>query len=150
MDLNQSVSAVQQIIEYNFTDSTFLKDALCAPGSFFPITSRHGREANERLAVIGDIALKLTLAEPCCLKCSNGPVPGTYDILRQSVESNKNLTAVGLRAGLDTHVSRSQSQVNIGCKAMATAIEAIFGAVYLDSHSTEAVRAVMRTLNMIT
>ena len=68
------------------------------------------------------------------------------------VGSNKNLAAVGRRHGLDACISKNQSQIEIGDIQVATTVEAIIGAVYIDSQLADRidnVRQVMRILGLL-
>lgn len=75
-------------------------------------------------------------------------VSATFDSIRQRVASNNNLNMVGLAHQLDAFVNLSPGQAVISPVTMAATVEAIIGAVYLDSKSMHFVNAVLQTLGL--
>lgn len=67
----------------------------------------------------------------------------------QQVGSNVNLDRAGRRHGLDVFVCRNPSQrAGVSPATMATTVEAILGAVYLDG-GIDNVSQVMQTLGLV-
>ncbi|KAI4121863.1 MAG: hypothetical protein LQ341_007361, partial [Variospora aurantia] len=64
------------------------------------------------------------------------------------VGSNANLNIVGRTANIDTFVNLSGAQRTVAPLTMAVTVEAILGAVYLDSKGIAAVKAVMEKLGL--
>ena len=62
---NRKISKVQRIIGYKFNDQCLLREALQCPGAGSDeIGTRYiSSEGNKRLAIIGDVVLKLAIAE---------------------------------------------------------------------------------------
>lgn len=72
----------------------------------------------------------------------------TSNIL-QTRASNVNLALVGRRMGLDKVVIVNPSQAGmVSDKVMATTVEALIGAVYMDSNSIDAVRPVLAAMGL--
>jgi ribonuclease-3 len=72
------------------------------------------------------------------------------NIISSEIVSNKNLDMIGRRNRIDSLVNRNPSQQGIVSEVTLTAtVEAIIGAVYLDSgRSTAEVRRVMERLGL--
>lgn len=158
------LDAVQDIIRYQFTERLILWEAMQAAGSM--VRSAGGREfvdGNKRLAVIGDTVLQLVLAETWYggsasrgildSACTGGDivlmqVAEQFSQTLSQVASNANLDSIGRQRGLQRFVNGNPSQGQIVSPiTMAATVEAILGAVYLDSNLEE-VGEVMRTLGL--
>ena len=75
--------------------------------------------------------------------------PGNFDVIRQTVASNANLERIGNATGLVAFVNLNRGSGGFVSKAVMTAtVEAILGAVYLDSHM-DTVKRVMNTLGLV-
>ncbi|KAL8974625.1 MAG: hypothetical protein Q9197_001137 [Variospora fuerteventurae] len=157
--------AEMEIIGYTFNDPTLVWEAVSAAGSFTSGGNRQFADGNKRLAVLGDTVLQLALAEHWYdgtgvrgkrhpgLNSSFGCNPakkasGVYDDIRQQVGSNANLSIVGRTANIDAFVNLSGAQRTVAPLTMAVTVEAILGAVYLDSKGIAAVKAVMEKLGL--
>lgn len=71
-----------------------------------------------------------------------------FDQIRLEVGSNPNLDRVGRQTGLLAFVSKNPSQGNsVSFATMTATVEAVIGAVYLDSDMT-AVKKVLSTLGL--
>lgn len=146
--MDRILQAVQGIIGYQFRGRLILWEAMQAAGS--NVRSVGGREfvdGNKRLAVIGDTVLQLVLAEQWY---SGGTSRERFNQSLSQVASNANLDRVGRRHGLQNYVNSNPSQRQIVSPiTMAATMEAILGAVYLDSN-LEKVGEVMQTLGLAT
>ncbi|KAL9018230.1 MAG: hypothetical protein Q9185_004444 [Variospora sp. 1 TL-2023] len=138
--MERAVTGIQEIIGYTFNDPGLVWEAVSAAGSFTSGGNRHFADGNKRLAVLGDTVLQLALAEHW--------YEGVYDNIRQQVGSNANLSIVGRTANIDAFVNLSGAQRTVAPLTMAVTVEAILGAVYLDSKGIVAVKAVMEKLGL--
>ncbi|KAL8682243.1 MAG: hypothetical protein Q9186_001702 [Xanthomendoza sp. 1 TL-2023] len=147
--MNNAVDGVEAIIGYNFDDRFLLWEALQAAGSFVSLAGGAGNRkipnGNKRLAVLGDTVLQLVLVE---VWYASGQERGAFDQLRQRIGSNNNLNSIGIDARLDAFVERAGGTTAVSPVTMTATVEAILGAVYLDSNM-ESVRAVMQALSLI-
>jgi hypothetical protein len=74
---------------------------------------------------------------------------GRIDQVVQAQVSNHHLALVGSKAGLDDLILINPAQATVSTGVMAQTVEAILGAVYLDSKmDVQAVRAVMALLGL--
>jgi ribonuclease-3 len=65
----------------------------------------------------------------------------------QTFNTNPYLAAIGRNNGIEMFINKNPSQGgSVSIKTMATTIEAIIGAIYLDSNSFVAVRAALARL----
>ncbi|KAL8817405.1 MAG: hypothetical protein Q9223_003756 [Gallowayella weberi] len=147
--MNSAVEGVEATIGYKFDDRFLLWEALQAAGSYVSLTGGAGNRkfpnGNKRLAVLGDTVLQLVLVE---VWYAGGQERVAFDQLRQRVGSNINLNSVGIQARLDTFVQRAGGTTVVSPVTMTATVEAILGAVYLDSNM-ESVRAVMQALGLV-
>ncbi|KAI9818400.1 MAG: hypothetical protein M1827_000458 [Pycnora praestabilis] len=137
----------QRIIQYQFNDPLLLWEALQAAGSgVYRIGNRHLFDGNKRLAILGDTVLKLVLVE----HWYNGVEDrGRASQVVSDVGSNVNLDRVGRANGIDACINKNPAQGRMVSPGTMTAtIEAILGAVYLDSGMIAAAQ-VMQTLSLV-
>ena len=73
---------------------------------------------------------------------------GDWNHIRQSVASNANLQRIGLELGLDRFIGVAEGTSPATLRAVADSVEAILGAVYLDSGLPE-VKDVMDALGLV-
>ncbi|KAG7002085.1 IMP-specific 5'-nucleotidase 1 [Physcia stellaris] len=136
--------AVQDIIAYQFNDLSLLTEALQAPGS--PIRYAGTRaipDGNKRLALLGDTVLELALLE----HWYEGGSPRGAGHSYTEIEGNNNrLAMVARQHGLEAYVNNDPSRRGaVANSTLANTVEAILGAVYLDSNKDiDIVKAVMR------
>lgn len=148
---------LQEITGYQFSDPLNACSALVAsilasdriPGynKRSGFTKPH-HEGNKKLALLGDAVLRLVLAER---GYDHDSYKGMIQATISSVLSNKNLNMVGRRNGIHTLVVTEVSTCGfVSDNMVATAVEATFGAVYVDSNrDVNAVKEVMRKLEII-
>lgn len=155
-----TVRKLQSRIGYNFRNAQYLWEAVQAPGSIVRSgevegagTGRHSvgfqrfPDGNRRLAVLGDTVLKLALVEDWY---RGEAVRERLSRVVSDVGSNANLDMIGRTNGLDTLINKNPSDkdANVGTITMAGTVEAIIGAVYLDS-GMESVPEVMQNLGLM-
>ncbi|KAK4548762.1 hypothetical protein LTR36_008535 [Oleoguttula mirabilis] len=128
--LAEARSYIEGVINYTFRDIDLLEEALWACPRV--VGQRWLADGNKSLAVVGDSALNLVVADDCYAEgMSRGEANGRL----KELVCNKNLAELELAKAID---QRSFVQLNIGMTAMswymrATAVEAIIGAVFRDS-----------------
>lgn len=155
-----TVRKVQSRIGYNFKNAQYLWEAVQAPGSIVRSgevegagTERHSvgfqrfPDGNRRLAVLGDTVLKLALVEDWY---QGKGVRERLSRVVSDVGSNANLDRIGRISGLDALINKNPSDkdANVGTITMAGTVEAIIGAVYLDS-DMKSVTEVMQNLGLM-
>ncbi|GIJ87013.1 hypothetical protein Asppvi_005912 [Aspergillus pseudoviridinutans] len=146
MSLDKRAESVEDIIHYDFTNRAILYEALRSAGAH-AITGRAYRpDGNKDLAQIGDAVLQLILVmDGYEAKAGRGYI----NQIVSSVGSNPHLAQMGSNAGLENLILINPSQASVSPGVMAQTVEAILGAVYLDSEmDVQAVRAVMAALNL--
>ncbi|RHZ60737.1 uncharacterized protein CDV56_106795 [Aspergillus thermomutatus] len=144
MSLDERAAFVENIIQYAFTNRAILYEALRAAGNLVLTGRPHRSDGNKDLALIGDAVLRLILVMDG-YEANFGRIDQTV----QAQASNPNLTQIGFQAGLENFILINPSQSTVSNNVMATTVEAILGAVYLDSDmNVQAVRAVMAVLNL--
>ncbi|KXG46505.1 uncharacterized protein PGRI_053610 [Penicillium griseofulvum] len=124
---------------YRFTNRDMTREALqvCGP---------YSRQGNKVLALAGDALLRQILVDQ---GRERAKTPEEIQNVITRVASNENLFNRGIAVGLDRFIVKNPGQwgVMAGKNVMATAIEAIIGAVYYDSnknaHDCERVMAAL-------
>ncbi|ERF69526.1 hypothetical protein EPUS_01855 [Endocarpon pusillum Z07020] len=128
------VDHCQEILKYQFKDRDLCWEALQMAGSGVRSAgSRSIPNGNKRLAIVGDFVLDLILSKDWY---DSGALEGTWDNIRQSVVSNAMLGRVGTSSDLVKCIELPNGQKQASSKMMATTVEAVIGAVYLDAGPT--------------
>ena len=119
---------LKESLDYEFADARLLELALThrsAPG-----------ENNERLEFLGDAILDLVISEGV-FRSHPLAAEGDLSRLRASLVNDKSLAEIATRLGLGAHLLMGPGESKSGGhrrgSILADALEAIFGAVYLDS-----------------
>jgi ribonuclease-3 len=128
------LSELQTRLGYQFADIELLRRALIHT-SFVNETPPPKPESNERLEFLGDAVLELIVAER--LYRSRPHLPeGDLTTLRAGVVRLDMLGALGLRLELGRHMLLGRGEEATGGRGRASivgrALEAVFGAIYLD------------------
>lgn len=155
------LEACEGSIGYTFTNKAHLVRAVNASGNPTMFQGQQVQE-NKALAVFGDVAMeahlcrlwlatdtskgKTALHSPCMITIDIIFRLAVWDSIRQSVLVNVNLARVGFEAGLNVHV-QVYAFTAVSAKMMATTVEAIAGAAYLDG-GEPAMVLVMHTLGI--
>ena len=128
MPPNKPVSEFQRKIHYKFRDEGLLETALthCSVG----------RANNERLEYLGDAALGFVIAEALFLKFPSLP-EGHLTRLRASLVKKETLVQLARDIDLGDFLRLGAGEIKSGGQhrdsTLANALEALIGAVYLDS-----------------
>ncbi|KAJ5910862.1 uncharacterized protein N7473_000165 [Penicillium subrubescens] len=132
----QRIREVEEIIGYEFKDKILLDRALQAAG--FGLL----REGNKPLALIGDATLKLIIR---MMGYETNASIGRTTQLHDTWAANENLWQIGFAKRLDTFIHLNPSSRGVvQDRLMATTMEAILGAVYLDGQKD--IAAVLRVV----
>lgn len=131
-------SALEKRIGHRFADAAFLERAL---------THRsYGSPHNERLEFLGDGVLDCAVAEELCLRFPD-LAEGELSRLRASLVREAALAEIARDIGLPEFLRLGEGEIASGgarrASILADALEAVFGAVFLDG-GYEAARAAIR------
>lgn len=127
---------VEAKLNYTFKDKSLLKRALT-------LASADARENNQTLEFFGDAILEFLVSEKIY---DENESEGNLTERRKTLVSDRALTPVSVRLGLDKFLIRSKFDTS-NKKAVPSAYEAVVAAIYLDG-GIEAARAfVNSTLN---
>lgn len=156
-----TVRKLQSKLGYTFKNPQYLWEAVQARGSVSHPdevssagTERPGAglhnfpDGNKRLALLGDTILKLAILEDW-YKGQESREKITRFI--GNVGANPSLITIGRAKGLDALINKNPSDKGypVGGRTIADTIEAIIGAVYVDSNSNvQIVKEVMQKLDM--
>ena len=123
-----NIPGIEDTIGYKFRDTSLLELAL---------THRsHGRHNNERLEYLGDAILGFLIAEVLYQKYPTQK-EGVLTRLRASLVNKQTLAELGRSLGLGDYLQLGSGEKKSGGwrrdSILANAIEALIGAIYLDS-----------------
>lgn len=125
-----------------FRDPARLREAL----THRSFANEHpGEQDNERLALLGDAALALVVAERLLASAPHEPV-GVVTPRRAALVSGENLARWASALGLGAHLRLGRGEEQMGGRAkesvLATALEAVLGVIYLEGGLDACRRAV--------
>jgi len=138
---------IEEKIGYEFRNKALLEEAL-RHSSYLNETQNDGAYSNERLEFLGDSVLGLTAAEH--LFCSHPGLPeGKLTRMRAALVCEGSLALAAAELQLGSFMSFGKGELKVGGSRkpsiLADAMEALFGAVYLDG-GWERARALVHTL----
>lgn len=148
---------------YTFKDQSLPQEAILAAGASSQRKDVEGDpRGNKRLALIGDALLRLEIVDqwhatgvpPCMTNCTStlGQYSQNLGQTQKIVSrraSNKNLEKIGREAGLAKYIITHPGQKHAGRTTIASAVEALVGAAWLDSNNDFAtVRGIVRALSI--
>lgn len=119
----------QKLINYKFKNQDLLKQALTTP----KLGNELGIPHYEVLETLGDAVIKLIFSLKIYNKGANDP--GELTKMKQCLESNRTFSMIAHKMELEKYILASKKQKIIGTKTLADSLEAICGALYLDSNS---------------
>ena len=135
--LDNAETWLKKTLDYQFSDIRLLQQALThrsVPGN-----------NNERLEFLGDAVLGIVISELVFRSHANAP-EGDLSRLRSSLVKDTSLAELALGLGLGEHLNLGSGERKAGGhrreSILADALEAIFGAVYMDA-GFDAARAVI-------
>ena len=135
--MDKTATWLKKSLDYEFQNSQLLEQALThrsAPGI-----------NNERLEYLGDAVLDFVISEAVYLQRPDAP-EGVLSRLRSSLVKDATLAELSTDLGFGEHLILGPGEKKSGghrrASILADALEAIFGAVYLDSSFDEARRII--------
>ena len=139
--MDNAAAWLKKALEYEFADEDLLRRALThrsAPG-----------KNNERLEFLGDAVLQLVVSE-YVFRERDDAREGHLSRLRSTLVKDTTLAELAVELGVGDHLILGSGEKKTGghrrASILADAIEAIFGAVYLDAGFDSARRVVERAL----
>ncbi|KAJ4128986.1 hypothetical protein NW768_007512 [Fusarium equiseti] len=145
MDLSHrfgaKVAECEDIIGYSFESKLLCAEALNAAADSQAVYTMNGffrrMPKNDRLAVYGDTAVTFYLAG---IWLENGLDKHCWTSLRNDLISNANLARVGMEHGLHACINANGGTLRVSPGMVATAVEAILGAMERDGGCDALVR----------
>lgn len=139
MAIGKDLFLLSEVIGYDFRDIAYLENALThssfanerrAKGISYP--------SNERLEFLGDAVLEITISE-YLYKQFKKYTEGTLTKIRQYLVCEKTLASIAASINLGEYIHLGRGEELTDCrnrpKVLADALEALVGAIYLDSDS---------------
>ena len=133
------------VFGYTFKNEAVLEEALTAPAYRM---DHPGANDNQRLEFLGDAVLEILAAERLFAEFPN-ETEGSLTVRRTHMVSTVALCKVARHHGLDRKLKRNRNAIPLGenAKTLADAVEAIFGAAYLDG-GLEAARTMFAAIDL--
>ena len=142
------LSKFEELIDYTFTDKTLLNKAL-THSSYANEHKTTNISFNERLEFLGDSVLSLIVSDYIYKKYSKFP-EGDLTKLRAAVVCETSLAFISKRLSLGEYLLLGKGEEATGGRErtsiLADALEALIGAIYLDSSFEYSRRFVIRIL----
>ncbi|OAA64772.1 Ribonuclease III [Cordyceps fumosorosea ARSEF 2679] len=143
------IAQCEQKIQYTFTNKLLSAVSLNNAGPNASVYIDNGEyktlSKNDRLAVYGNSIATAMLCQDWYHKNSSKAI---WTSIRNEALSNNFLAETGFSYGLDLCVHKDPATVFVSSKMMATAVEAILGAVHLDGGDA-ALRRVLAHLHIV-
>ncbi|KAH6643526.1 ribonuclease III domain-containing protein [Boeremia exigua] len=152
MSIATSLAHVERIFGHTFINKLVGIEAIHADNQEIYYDGKWLKlRRNDDLAISGDKTIDLIVSILWYRSRTNQNRPlvkGDMSAIQRDLVSGEKLAARGYALGLDAYVIKNPGHVGrISERMMATAVEALIGAVLVDSgHDLEAVRAVMERL----
>jgi len=127
--VSEKLNEFQKLINYKFKNEDLLKQALTTP----KLGNELGTPHYEVLETLGDAVIKLIFSLKIYNKGADDP--GELTKMKQCLESNRTFSTIAHKMELEKYILASKKQKIIGTKTLADSLEAICGALYLDSRS---------------
>lgn len=145
---NASVTALEQRIEYGFSNRLLLKEALTHPSVGHETRAREFD--NQRLEFLGDAVLQLVITEYLYANFLDQN-EGCLTQLRSRLVSRDALHGRALAIDLGLHLLMGRGEEATGGRVrgstLADAFEALIGAIYLDSDLDSARKFILREMH---
>jgi len=126
-------AALEETLGYHFQDRELLNQALTHPSLAYELDQRFND--NQRLEFLGDAALQLSLSTLLYLRYPQAD-EGELTKLRASLVSTQSLAELARQMQLGTELKMGRGECSNGGRtresALADALEAVLGAIYLD------------------
>ena len=141
MNQVEQVTKVSQIFDYHFKDESLLKLAL---------THRSiGSKNNERLEFLGDSILGMVISSELFNRFPKEK-EGVLTRLRSSLVKGETLSEIAAELNLGEFIQLGSGELKSGgfrrASTLADAVEAIIGAIYLDSHTDSGIETVKKII----
>ncbi len=128
-------------IQYRFKDHALLKQALTH--SSYVNETKEKLKDNEILEFLGDAVIELTIRH-ILIKRFPDAREGKLSRIKASIVSEKGLASIAKKLGIDQLLLLGKGEEKMGGREkdsiLADAVEALFGAIYLDAGFSEALR----------
>ncbi|KAJ5781841.1 uncharacterized protein N7518_010324 [Penicillium psychrosexuale] len=119
---DEELQVLEQKINYSFSNRTLLREAL-QPATWV------NEDGNKKLAMVGNSIMRLVIVNHGLKeKKTRGQISDMFTLKA----SKSSLCAQGFYLGISEFVVKRPTQLVVGPTIMATTMEAIVGAVYLD------------------
>lgn len=137
MAIGKDVLELQKKISYKFSDVSYLDVALTHSSYTNEMRTRGIKaESNERLEFLGDAVLELVISEYLYSNYSKHR-EGALTKLRQQLVCEKALAKIATKINIGEYINLGNGEEGADCrirpKILADCLEALIGAVYLDS-----------------
>ena len=137
MAIGKEIFHLQSVIEYEFSDLSYLERAVTHSSFSYEMrTKGMNILSNERLEFLGDVVLQSVISK-YLYKNYKKYTEGTLTKMRQSLVCEKTLSKIAAEINLGDYLNLGKGEETNGCrqrpKVLADALEAVFAAVYLDS-----------------
>lgn len=141
MGIGKEITELQDKIGYKFADLKFLETAVTHSSYSNEQKSRgHAFLSNERLEFLGDAVLQIVISK-FLYENYKEQAEGSLTKMRQILVCEKTLSKIAAEINLGDYINLGRGEEMTACrnrpKILADTLEAVFGAVFIDSNSDE-------------
>ena len=141
MGIGKEITELQDKIGYKFADLKFLETAVTHSSYSNEQKSRgHAFLAKERLEFLGDAVLQIVISK-FLYENYKEQAEGSLTKMRQILVCEKTLSKIAAEINLGDYINLGRGEEMTACrnrpKILADTLEAVFGAVFIDSNSDE-------------
>ena len=139
MAIGKEIFDLQSVIEYEFSDISYLERALTHSSFSYEMRAKGMTIlSNERLEFLGDAVLEIVISEHL-FNSYKSLDEGVLTKMRQYLVCEKTLAKIAEKINLGAYLNLGKGEEGAGLrrrpKVLADALEALIAAVYLDSRS---------------
>ena len=152
MSIGKSPIELYSVIGYEFSDFSYLETAMTHSSYSNELRLKGvSYPSNERLEFLGDAVLETVISEYLFVNFKNKN-EGTLTKMRQYLVCEKTLAKLAREISLGDYLNLGRGEENTDCrnrpKVLADALEALIGAIYLDSGRFQKVGSRETVLNL--
>lgn len=141
MSIGKSPIELYGVIGYEFSDLSYLENAMTHSSYSNELRLKGvSYPSNERLEFLGDAVLEAVISEYLYTNFKNKS-EGTLTKMRQYLVCEKTLASIAREISLGQYLNLGRGEENTDCrnrqKVLADALEAVIGAIYIDSNRFE-------------
>ncbi|KAH0786177.1 ribonuclease III [Histomonas meleagridis] len=138
MNIEKAAEHIEKVMDHKFKNTDFLRTALTDPS--YPYLPSQYVQSYQRMEYLGDCVLDVVTTFSI-FNANEEAEEGPMTLMKHAIVSNKTFAHIGKELKIDQFViTQYQANYTESSKPLADVVEAIFGAIFLDSTLHECFR----------